>query len=68
LRNPACGCVKGEAVLDYREPLTIPQYCGTGTGDAVSSAFPEGKEGGEFFIDSGSHLLSNPQKLVIIAL
>jgi hypothetical protein len=58
-RVPLIQGVKGEAVLDYREPLTIPQYCGTGTGDAVPSTFPEGKQQGEFFIDLGSHLLSN---------
>ena len=58
--------VKGEAVLDYREPLTIPQYCGTGTGDAVPSAFPEGKQQGEFFMDLGCHVLSNLKKPVRI--
>jgi hypothetical protein len=66
-RVPRIQGVKGEAVLDYREPLTIPQYCGTGTGDAVPSAFPEGKQQGEFFIDPGSHLLWNLEKPVRIA-
>jgi hypothetical protein len=65
-RVPQIQGVKGEAVLDYREPLTTRQMR-TSSGDAVPSAFPEGKQQGEFFIDLVSHLLSNLEKPVRIA-
>jgi hypothetical protein len=57
--------VEDEAVLDYREPLTTRQRR-TSSGDAVPSAFPEGRQQGEFFIDLGSHLLSNLEKPIRI--
>jgi hypothetical protein len=52
VRVPQIQGVKGEAVLDYREPLTTRQRR-TSSGDAVPSAFPEGGQQGEFFIDCG---------------
>jgi len=41
--------VKGEAVVTYREPLTM-RLRRTGAGDAASSAFPKGKQHGDFFL------------------
>ena len=58
--------VKGEAAFDYREPLTTRQRR-TSSGDAVLSAFPEGKQQGEFFIDLGSDSLFKLEKPIMIS-
>ena len=52
--------VKGEAVVSYREPLTM-RLRRTGSGDAVSSAFQKGKKHGNFSRLFGSHDVLTPK-------
>jgi hypothetical protein len=54
LRNPACGGVKGEVVVNYCEPLTTRKRR-TSSGDGVSSTFPKGKKHGKFPGSLGFH-------------
>jgi hypothetical protein len=54
--------VKGDAVISYCEPLTIRQRR-TSAADAVSSAFPQGKQLGKYQIRGGFyHMCIHPRR------